>query len=154
MTILFLFVLLFLLMFLGVPIAVSLGLAGSLTIMIFSEDSVRSLAIKLFETSEHYTLLAIPFFLLAGAFMTTGGVARRLIDFANACVGHIRGGLAIGAVLACMLFAALSGSSPATVAAVAPSPSPAWCAPATRRPSARASSVTPVRWASSSRRRW
>jgi len=50
--------------------------------------------------------------------MTTGGVARRLIDFANACVGHIRGGLAIGAVLACMLFAALSGSSPATVAAV------------------------------------
>ncbi|WP_213909181.1 C4-dicarboxylate TRAP transporter large permease protein DctM [Stutzerimonas nitrititolerans] len=118
MTILFLFAVLFALMFIGVPIAVSLGLAGSLTIMLFSEDSVRSLAIKLFETSEHYTLLAIPFFLLAGAFMTTGGVARRLIDFANACVGHIRGGLAIGAVLACMLFAALSGSSPATVAAV------------------------------------
>ncbi|QLC73401.1 TRAP transporter large permease [Pseudomonas sp. LPB0260] len=118
MTILFLFALLFLLMFIGVPIAVSLGLAGSMTIMLFSPDSVRSLAIKLFETSEHYTLLAIPFFLLSGAFMTTGGVARRLIDFANACVGHIRGGLAISAVLACMLFAALSGSSPATVAAV------------------------------------
>jgi C4-dicarboxylate transporter DctM subunit len=105
-------------MFIGVPVAISLGLAGSLTILLFSPDSVTSLAIKLFETSEHYTLLAIPFFLLAGAFMTTGGVARRLIDFANACVGHIRGGLAIGAVLACMLFAALSGSSPATVAAV------------------------------------
>ncbi|MEX6502965.1 C4-dicarboxylate TRAP transporter large permease protein DctM [Pseudomonas zhanjiangensis] len=118
MTILFLFILLFLLMFIGVPIAVSLGLAGSVTIMLFSPDSVRSLAIKLFETSEHYTLLAIPFFLLSGAFMTTGGVAKRLIDFANACVGHIRGGLAISAVLACMLFAALSGSSPATVAAV------------------------------------
>jgi C4-dicarboxylate transporter DctM subunit len=118
MSILFLFALLFALMFIGVPIAISLGLAGSMTIMFFSNDSVRSLAIKLFETSEHYTLLAIPFFLLAGAFMTTGGVARRLIDFANACVGHIRGGLAIGAVLACMLFAALSGSSPATVAAV------------------------------------
>ncbi|HLA30514.1 MAG TPA: C4-dicarboxylate TRAP transporter large permease protein DctM [Pseudomonas sp.] len=118
MTILFLFLLLFLLMFIGVPIAASLGLAGSLTIMLFSPDSVRSLAIKLFETSEHYTLLAIPFFLLSGAFMTTGGVAQRLIDFANACVGHIRGGLAISAVLACMLFAALSGSSPATVAAV------------------------------------
>lgn len=118
MTILFLFVLLFLLMFIGVPIAASLGLAGSITIMLFSPDSVRSLAIKLFETSEHYTLLAIPFFLLSGAFMTTGGVAKRLIDFANACVGHIRGGLAISAVLACMLFAALSGSSPATVAAV------------------------------------
>nr|WP_017674856.1 C4-dicarboxylate TRAP transporter large permease protein DctM [Pseudomonas chengduensis] len=118
MTVLFLFLLLFLLMFIGVPIAASLGLAGSITIMLFSPDSVRSLAIKLFETSEHYTLLAIPFFLLSGAFMTTGGVARRLIDFANACVGHFRGGLAIGAVLACMLFAALSGSSPATVAAV------------------------------------
>ncbi|MBF0675087.1 C4-dicarboxylate TRAP transporter large permease protein DctM [Pseudomonas sp.] len=118
MSILFLFIALFALMMIGVPIAISLGLAGSLTIMFFSNDSVRSLAIKLFETSEHYTLLAIPFFLLAGAFMTTGGVARRLIDFANACVGHIRGGLAIGAVLACMLFAALSGSSPATVAAV------------------------------------
>ncbi|ARU88563.1 C4-dicarboxylate TRAP transporter large permease protein DctM [Pseudomonas sp. M30-35] len=118
MTILFLFVALFVLMFIGVPIAVSLGLAGSVTIMLFSPDSVRSLAIKLFETSEHYTLLAIPFFLLSGAFMTTGGVAKRLIDFANACVGHIRGGLAISAVMACMLFAALSGSSPATVAAV------------------------------------
>lgn len=118
MTILFLFMALFALMFIGVPVAVSLGLAGSVTIMLFSPDSVRSLAIKLFETSEHYTLLAIPFFLLAGSFMTTGGVARRLIDFANASVGHIRGGLAIGAVMACMLFAALSGSSPATVAAV------------------------------------
>lgn len=118
MTILFLFASLFGLMFIGVPVAISLGLAGSTTIMLFSQDSVRSLAIKLFETSEHYTLLAIPFFLLAGSFMTTGGVARRLIDFANACVGHIRGGLAIGSVLACMLFAALSGSSPATVAAV------------------------------------
>lgn len=118
MTILFLFLALFVLMFIGVPIAVSLGVAGSLTIMLFSPDSVSGLAVKLFETSEHYTLLAIPFFLLAGAFMTTGGVARRLIDFANATVGHIRGGLAIGAVMACMLFAALSGSSPATVAAV------------------------------------
>lgn len=118
MTIGFLFIALFALMLIGVPVAISLGLAGSLTIIFFSPDSVSSLAIKLFETSEHYTLLAIPFFLLAGSFMTTGGVARRLIDFANACVGHIRGGLAIGSVLACMLFAALSGSSPATVAAV------------------------------------
>lgn len=74
MTIAFLFTSLFVLMLIGVPIAISLGLAGSLTIVFFSPDSVRSLAIKLFETSEHYTLLAIPFFLLAGAFMTTGGV--------------------------------------------------------------------------------
>ena len=145
MTILFLFVALFALMFIGVPVAVSLGLAGSLTIMIFSQDSVRSLAIKLFETSEHYTLLAIPFFLLAGAFMTTGGVARRLIDFANACVGHIRGGLAIGAVLACM-HCPVRRRPPWLRSA--PLPSPAWCAPVTRRPSAPASSVTPVPWAS------
>lgn len=118
MTIAFLFVALFALMFIGIPVAISLGLSGAMTILLFSNDSVRSLAIKLFETSEHYTLLAIPFFLLSGAFMTTGGVAHRLINFANACVGHIRGGLAIAAILACMLFAALSGSSPATVAAV------------------------------------
>lgn len=118
MTILFLFFSLFLLMFIGVPIAISLGLSGALSILFFSPDSIRSLVIKLFETSEHYTLLAIPFFLLSGAFMTSGGVAKRLIDFANSSVGHIRGGLAIAAVMACMLFAALSGSSPATVAAV------------------------------------
>ncbi|WP_413478831.1 C4-dicarboxylate TRAP transporter large permease protein DctM [Vibrio hibernica] len=118
MTILFLFFMLFLLMFIGVPIAISLGLSGALSILFFSQDSIRSLVIKLFETSEHYTLLAIPFFLLSGAFMTSGGVAKRLIDFANSSVGHIRGGLAIAAVMACMLFAALSGSSPATVAAV------------------------------------
>ncbi|MFC1085782.1 C4-dicarboxylate TRAP transporter large permease protein DctM [Pasteurella multocida] len=118
MTVIALFILLFLLMFLGVPIAISLGLSGAIVIMLFSQDSLSSLAIKLFETSEHYTLLAIPFFLLAGAFMTTGGVAKRLIDFANATVGHIRGGLAIASIMSCMLFAALSGSSPATVAAV------------------------------------
>ena len=62
--------------------------------------------------------MAIPFFILAGNFMTTGGVARRMIDFAVACVGHLRGGLAIASVMACMLFAAVSGSSPATVVAV------------------------------------
>ena len=118
MTVICLFLLLFVFMFLGVPIAISLGLSGAVSILLFSQDSLSSLAIKLFETSDSYTFLAIPFFLLSGAFMTTGGVAQRLIDFANACVGHIRGGLAIAAVLACMLFAALSGSSPATVAAV------------------------------------
>jgi C4-dicarboxylate transporter DctM subunit len=118
MAVICLFVALLVLMFLGVPIAIALGLSGALSILMFSPDSLSSLAIKLFETSEGYTFLAIPFFLLSGAFMTTGGVAQRLIDFANACVGHIRGGLAIAAVLACMLFAALSGSSPATVAAV------------------------------------
>ena len=148
MTIAFLFVALFLLMFIGIPVAISLGLSGAMTILIFSNDSVRSLAIKLFETSEHYTLMAIPFFLLAGAFMTTGGVAHRLIDFANACVGHIKGGLAIAAILACMLFAALCGSSPATVAAGLHRDRRhgALRLPAGFLPPV--SSVTPVRWAS------
>ena len=100
MTIAFLFFALFSLMLIGVPIAISLGLAGSATIILFSQDSVRSLSIKLFETSEHYTLLSIPFFILGGSFMTTGGVARRMIRFANACIGHLRGGLAMASVMA------------------------------------------------------
>jgi C4-dicarboxylate transporter DctM subunit len=114
----FLFVLLFVFMLLGMPIAIALGLSSLLTILFFGQDSLASLALKLFETSEHFTLLAIPFFILSGAFMTTGGVAKRMIRFAIACIGHLRGGLAMASVLACMLFAAVSGSSPATVVAV------------------------------------
>jgi C4-dicarboxylate transporter DctM subunit len=118
MTIAVLFVLLFVLMGLGLPIAVALGLSSLVTILMFARDSLASLSLKLYETSEHYTLLAIPFFILGGSFMTTGGVARRMIRFANACIGHMRGGLAMASVMACMLFAAVSGSSPATVVAV------------------------------------
>ena len=113
-----LFVLLFAFMFLGMPISIALGLSSLLTILLFAQDSLASLAIKLFETSEHYTLMAIPYFILGGALMSTGGVAKRLVRFAVACVGHIRGGLAIAAVLACTFFAAVSGSSPATVVAI------------------------------------
>lgn len=113
-----LFATLFFLMLMGIPIAVSLGLASLVTIALFSQDSLASLSIKLFETSEHYTLLAIPFFVLAGNLMSTGGVARRMVNFAIAAVGHLRGGLAIASILACMLFAAVSGSSPATVVAI------------------------------------
>ena len=109
---------LFVLLLMGVPIAFSLGLSSILTILFFTNDSLASMAFKLFETMEHYTLLAIPFFILSSAFLTTGGVARRLIRFAIAAVGHLQGGLAIASVLACMLFAAVSGSSPATVAAI------------------------------------
>ena len=114
-----LFILLFGCMFMGMPIAVALGFSSMLTIMIFSDDSMSSVALKLFEAlSSHYTLLAIPFFILSSQFLSTGGVARRLIRFATACVGHIKGGLAMASVMACMLFAAVSGSSPATVAAI------------------------------------
>ena len=118
MTTLFLFVVLFVLLFLGMPIAIALGLSSVVTLLFFAPDSLASMAIKLFATMQSYTLLAIPFFILSGAFLTTGGVARRLIAFANACVGHLRGGLAMGSVLACMFFAAISGSSPATVVAI------------------------------------
>jgi C4-dicarboxylate transporter DctM subunit len=118
MTTAFLFISLFVFMFLGMPIAVALGLSSILTAVFFTGDSLASLSVKMFEITEKYTLLAIPFFILAGSFMTTGGVAKRMIDFAVSCVGHLQGGLAIAGVLACMLFAAVSGSSPATVVAV------------------------------------
>ncbi len=118
MTTLALFVLLFAFMFLGMPVAIALGLSSLLTILSFGTDSLASLSLKLYETSEHFTLMAIPFFVLAGSFMTTGGVAKRMIRFANAAVGHLHGGLAIASVMACVLFAAVSGSSPATVVAV------------------------------------
>lgn len=118
MTTIALFVMLFVFMFMGTPVAVALGLSSILTILFFGTDSLASLSLKMYETSEHFTLMAIPFFVLAGAFMTTGGVARRMIRFANASVGHLHGGLAIASVLACCLFAAVSGSSPATVVAV------------------------------------
>ncbi len=118
MNTLFLFSCLFFFMAIGMPVAICLGLSSILTIAFFAHDSLASLSIKLYETSEHYTLLAIPFFILAGALMSTGGVARRMVDFAIAAVGHLRGGLAIASILACMLFAAVSGSSPATVVAV------------------------------------
>jgi len=107
------------LLLIGVPIAVSLGLSSTLFLLWFSDSSLASVAQTLFSAFEgHFTLLAIPFFILASAFMTTGGVAQRIIRFSIACVGHLHGGLAIAGVFACMLFAALSGSSPATVVAI------------------------------------
>jgi C4-dicarboxylate transporter, DctM subunit len=118
MNTLILFVTLFIFMALGMPVAICLGLSSLLTIIFFGQDSLASMTIKIYETSEHYTLMSIPFFILAGAMMSTGGVARRMVRFAVAAVGHLRGGLAIASVLACTLFAAVSGSSPATVVAI------------------------------------
>lgn len=118
MTALFLLAALFVLLFIGVPVAVSLGLASVLTMLLFGDQSLLSMAQKFFHTMHVYPLLAVPFFILAGAFMTTGGVARRMVDFANALVGHYRGGLAMAALLGSAFFAAVSGSAPATVVAV------------------------------------
>jgi C4-dicarboxylate transporter DctM subunit len=118
MTSIFLFSLLFVFLIVGVPVAISLGLSSILTILFFSNDSLASLSLKLFQSMEHYTLLAIPFFILSANFLSTGGVAQRMTRFAIACVGSLRGGMAIASILACMLFAAISGSSPATVVAI------------------------------------
>ncbi|MGL1933269.1 MAG: TRAP transporter large permease subunit [Desulfotalea sp.] len=119
MTTITLFALLFGCMMLGIPIAVALGLSSITTILFFSSDSLASIALKFFEAvSEHYTLLAIPFFILSSSFLSTGGVAKRIIRFAMSLVGHIRGGIAMASIVACMIFAAVSGSSPATVAAI------------------------------------
>jgi C4-dicarboxylate transporter DctM subunit len=114
----FLVLALFALLFLRVPIAIALGLSAILTMLLFAEQSLVALAQRFFSALQVYPLLAIPFFILAGALMTTGGVAKRMIALANALVGHFRGGLAMAALLACALFAAVSGSSPATVVAV------------------------------------
>ncbi|MGC8202810.1 TRAP transporter large permease [Aliiroseovarius sp. PTFE2010] len=114
-----LFVMIIALLLIGVPIAVSLGLSSIIFLLVFSDTSLASVAQSLYQAmAGHYTLLAIPFFILASSFMSTGGVAQRIIRFSIACVGHTRGGLAIAGVFACMLFAALSGSSPATVVAI------------------------------------
>ena len=118
MTTTVLFVLLFTFLILGMPIAIALGLSSLAVILLFEPDSIASLVLKFFQTMEQSTLLAIPFFILAGNFLTTGGVAKRMINFAVSTVGHLPGGLAIASVLACMFFAAVSGSSPATVVAI------------------------------------
>ena len=103
----------------GTPIAVALGLSSITFLLVLSDTSLASIAQTFFQAmAGHYTLLAIPFFILASSFMSTGGVAKRIIRFSIAIVGHFPGGLAIAGVFACMLFAALSGSSPATVVAI------------------------------------
>ena len=119
MEVVVLFVMVIGLMLIGVPIAISLGLSSILFLLVLSDTSLASVAQTMFQAmAGHYTLLAIPFFILASTFMSTGGVAKRIIRFSIALVGHLHGGMAIAGVVACMLFAALSGSSPATVVAI------------------------------------
>ncbi|GGL59408.1 TRAP transporter large permease [Wenxinia marina] len=119
MEVVLLFVMIVGFLLIGVPIAVSLGLASIIFQLLYSNTSLAAIAQSLYQgMAGHPALLAIPFFVLASSFMSTGGVARRIIRFSVACVGHLQGGLAIAGVLACMMFAALSGSSPATVVAI------------------------------------
>jgi C4-dicarboxylate transporter DctM subunit len=118
MTGLVIFGLLCLLMLTGMPISIALGLTVLTFLFTMTEVPLEAVALKLFTGIEKFEIMAIPFFILAGNFLTHGGVAKRMIRFATALVGHWHGGLALGGVLACALFAAVSGSSPATVVAI------------------------------------
>ncbi len=106
------------LMLTGMPISISLGLTVLTFLFTMTEVPLESVALKLFTGIEKFEIMAIPFFILAGNFLTHGGVAKRMINFATAMVGHWYGGLGLAGVLACALFAAVSGSSPATVVAI------------------------------------
>ncbi len=110
--------LLVVLMLTGMPISISLGLTVLSFLFFLTEVPIESVALKLFTGIEKFEIMAIPFFILAGNFLTHGGVAKRMIAFATSMVGHFHGGLGLGGVLACALFAAVSGSSPATVVAI------------------------------------
>jgi C4-dicarboxylate transporter DctM subunit len=102
----------------GTPIAISLGLASLTTFLFFYPIPFTLLGQQVFSNLDSFPLMAVPFFFLAAALMQTGGVTRRLVDFANSLVGHYYGGMGLTAMLTCMLFATISGSGPATVAAV------------------------------------
>jgi C4-dicarboxylate transporter, DctM subunit len=112
------FALLLALMLTGMPISIALGLTVLSFVFFFADVPTEAVAMKLFTGIEKFEIMAIPFFILAGNFLTHGGVARRMINFATSMVGHWHGGLALAGVMACALFAAVSGSSPATVVAI------------------------------------
>ena len=106
------------LLLIGAPVAVALGGAAVLTSFVLAPIPPEVIGQKILANVNHLTLMAVPFFFFAAALMETGGLVRRLVDLVNSLVGHWRGGLGITAVASCMLFAAISGSSPATVAAI------------------------------------
>jgi len=112
------FGLLIALMLTGMPVSISLGLTVLTYLFTMTQVPIESVALKLFTGIENFGIMAIPFFILAGTLLTQGGVARRMIHFATTMVGHLYGGLALAGIIACALFAAISGSSVATVAAI------------------------------------
>jgi C4-dicarboxylate transporter, DctM subunit len=114
----FIFGLLIALMLTGMPISIALGLTVLTFLFLLTQVPIEAVALKLFTGIENFEIMAIPFFILAGNFLTHGGVARRMINFATSMIGHWHGGLGLAGVMACALFAAVSGSSPATVVAI------------------------------------
>ena len=113
-----LFALLLGLMASGMPISIALGLSVLTYLFILSDVDPKMVGLKLFTSIDRFEIMAIPFFILAGNFLTAGGVARRMIDFATSMIGHWYGGLGLAGVVACALFAAISGSSVATVVGI------------------------------------
>ena len=118
MNTLIIFTLLVCLMLTGMPISISLGLTVLTFLFTLTDVPIESVALKLFTGIEKFEIMAIPFFILAGNFLTHGGVAKRMINFCTSMIGHWYGGMGLAGVLACALFAAISGSSVATVVAV------------------------------------
>jgi len=118
MTALIIFAILAVLLLTGMPVSIALGLTVFSFLFSMTTIPLDAIALKLFTGIEKFEIMAIPFFILAGNFLTHGGVARRMIRFATSMIGHWYGGMGLAAVFACALFAAISGSSPATVMAV------------------------------------
>ncbi len=112
------FALLVALMLTGMPISIALGLTVLTFVFTMTKVPIESVALKLFTGIEKFEIMAVPFFILAGNFLTHGGVARRMINFATAMVGHLHGGLALAGIVACAMFALVCGSSVATVVAI------------------------------------
>ena len=117
MLVILLFSIFFVLLFLNVPIFVSLAIS-SIVGVLATHISISMVPIILYSTTSKFTLLAIPFFILAGHAMERAGISGRLINLIDTLVGHIRGGLAVVTVISCCFFGAISGSGPATVAAI------------------------------------
>src|ERR1700682_4413922 len=113
-----LFGLLIALMLTGMPISIALGLTVLTFVFTMTQVPIESVALKLFTGIEKFEIMAVPFFILAGNFLTHGGVARRMIDFATSVIGHFHGGLALAGIVACAMFALVCGSSVAAVVAI------------------------------------
>jgi len=112
------FALLIALMLTGIPVSIALGLTVLTFLFTLTTVPIEAVSMKLFTGIESFEIMAIPFFILAGNFLTHGGVARRMINFATSLIGHWHGGLGLAGIVACSMFALVCGSSVATVAAV------------------------------------
>ncbi|MES2036565.1 MAG: TRAP transporter large permease subunit [Pseudomonadota bacterium] len=112
------FALLIALMLTGIPVSIALGLTVLMFMYLLTQVPIEAVALKLFTGIEKFEIMAIPFFILAGNFLTHGGVAKRMINFATSMVGHWHGGLALAGIISCAMFALVCGSSVATVVAI------------------------------------